>query len=248
MNFEKDKIVEKDRYNLRAKNNFNVSQKFTIKNIPVFLRKPYEVYIGFINENIKNNYKVLELAAGMGEHTDFLVKTGANITACDISNESLNILKKNYEDKIKVIEADMENLPFKNDSFDIVCCAGSMSYADQKIVCDEIFRVLKKNGKFICVDSLNYNIIYRVNRYIHYLRGERSKSTIRRIPGKYFFKTFKENFFFEKIEYFGQITWLAPILKRLIGVRLFTNLSDWFDKNSNLKYLSFKFVLVAKKL
>ena len=34
----------------------------------------------------------------------------------------------------------------------------------------EIHRVLKKNGIFICVDSLNNNLIYRVNRWFHYIK------------------------------------------------------------------------------
>jgi hypothetical protein len=36
---------------------------------------------------------------------------------------------------------------------------------------------LKNKGAFIAIDSLNNNPIYRLNRYLHYLKGERSLST-----------------------------------------------------------------------
>ena len=73
---------------------------------------------------------------------------------------------------IKLKKGDMENLPFKNESFDIVICSGSLSYGDHKIVRNEIFRVL--NSFFICIDSLDHNLIYKINRFIHFLRGKRT--------------------------------------------------------------------------
>ena len=37
----------------------------------------------------------------------------------------------------------MEKLSFKNESFDIICCADSLSYGDNNKVMNEIYRVLK---------------------------------------------------------------------------------------------------------
>ena len=70
----------------------------------------------------------------------------------------------------------MELLPFDNEIFDIVACAGGLSYGDNKLVLNEIYRVLKPKGMFICIDSLNENPIYKFNRYLHYLRGNRTKA------------------------------------------------------------------------
>ena len=47
---------------------------------------------------------------------------------------------------------------------------------------NEIYRVLKPGGFVIIVDSLNNNPIYKFNRYLHYLRDNRSKDTLQRIP------------------------------------------------------------------
>jgi ubiquinone/menaquinone biosynthesis C-methylase UbiE len=53
----------------------------------------------------------------------------------------------------------MEKLPFANQSFDIIVSAGSLSYGDNDIVMNEIYRVLKLQGVFIAIDSLNNNNI-----------------------------------------------------------------------------------------
>ena len=55
----------------------------------------------------------------------------------------------------------MEKLPFRDNSFDAICSAGSLSYGDNLIVMNEIYRLLKTGGSFIAVDSLNNNPIFR---------------------------------------------------------------------------------------
>ena len=40
----------------------------------------------------------------------------------------------------------MEKLPFKNESFDVICSAGSLSYGDNNKVMSEIYRILKLGG------------------------------------------------------------------------------------------------------
>jgi ubiquinone/menaquinone biosynthesis C-methylase UbiE len=126
---------------------------------------------------------VLEIGAGMGENTKFLLATEAKVCATDISEHSLSVIEKRFNnDKLTTKVADMEKLPFAGQSFDIIVSAGSLSYGDNDKVLDEIYRVLKNKGAFIAIDSLNNNPIYRLNRYLHYLKGERSLSTIARMP------------------------------------------------------------------
>lgn len=50
------------------------------------------------------------------------------------------------------------------------------------LVDNEIRRILRSNGMFICLDSLNQNLVYRANCWLHYIRGNRSKSTLKRMP------------------------------------------------------------------
>jgi ubiquinone/menaquinone biosynthesis C-methylase UbiE len=112
---------------------------------------------------------VLEIGAGMGENTKFLLATEAKVCATDISEYSLSVIEKRFNnDKLTTKVADMEKLPFAGQSFDIIVSAGSLSYGDNDKVLDEIYRVLKNKGVFIAIDSLNNNPIYRLNRCLHY--------------------------------------------------------------------------------
>ena len=47
----------------------------------------------------------------------------------------------------------------------------ALSYGDNDLVLKNVYQKLKPGGYFVCVDSLDNNIIYRINRYLHYLRG-----------------------------------------------------------------------------
>jgi ubiquinone/menaquinone biosynthesis C-methylase UbiE len=248
---QKDKTIEKNRYDLRAINHIesNSSDKQkTVLDIPITLRKPYIIYEEYLKSILNKKVKVLEIGSGTGEHTYLLVKSGAEVIASDISSNSLKILKNRYKDfenfKIKV--ADMESLPFESNSFDIVCSAGSLSYGDHILVRNEINRVLKPDGHFVCVDSLNHNPIYIFNRFINYIRKDRSKSVIERIPSFKLIKSYEQIFLIKKISFFGSLTWLSPLISFIFGDNKAANLLDWFDKIIKVRKSAFKFVLLAK--
>lgn len=124
----------------------------------------------------------MEIGGGIGENTEFLLECGFNVCATDISSISVEVMKKRFSKygNFSSEVADMEKLPFNNESFDVVCSAGSLSYGDNDVVMNEIHRVIKPGGLFICVDSLNENPIYIVNRWLGYVRGKRTLSTITR--------------------------------------------------------------------
>ena len=141
----------------------------------------------------------------------------------------------------------MESLPFKDNSFDVICSAGSLSYGDNSIVMNEIYRVLVKGGIFIAIDSLNNNPIYKLNRYIHFLLGNRSKSTLQRMPTIKLLEKYTAKFDNVEVEYFGSLTWLFPILKKFLNDDLIKDISSTFDKKINIKKSAFKFTIKAIK-
>jgi ubiquinone/menaquinone biosynthesis C-methylase UbiE len=142
--------------------------------------------------------------------------------------------------------ADMESLPFPSGTFDVVTCAGSLSYGDPKLVDAEILRVLRPGGSFVCVDSLNHNPVYRLNRWLNYKRGQRSLSTLMWMPDSRRIDAIGRHFTTVKVSYFGSITWAMPLLRRVLGVGRATGLSETFDKLINVRRSAFKFVLVAE--
>lgn len=100
--------------------------------------------------------KVLDAGAGTGRLSVRLQNAGAQVTALDISPEMLAILKKKRH-IVETVEGDMEDMPFKDGTFDMVF--SSLAIVHLKKIdkfLDECYRVLKDNGKLILI-----NIHYR---------------------------------------------------------------------------------------
>ena len=253
---EIDKAKEHSRYERSAKtlltriNSENINRKtFGAEAIPIWLREPYTFYERMLEYNTDANSNALELGSGTGMHTGCVLEQVCKVTATDISKSSLEVLEYQLRDfeNLKTLVCDMENLPFSENSFDLIFCSGSLSYGEPKTVMKEIKRVLKKNGKFICVDSLNHNWIYRFNRWKHFLRGHRTISTLRRIPRQETLDMYRDEFSQVKINYFGAIAWLTPLLRLVVGGYRASKVVSKFDNLINVKRSAFKFVMVAKK-
>jgi hypothetical protein len=99
----------------------------------------------------------------------------------------------------------------------------------------------------IAVDSLNGNPIYRLNRYMHYLKGNRSKSTLIRMPTISLIDKYTEKFGYAEVKFFGAITWIFPLLSKILSEQAVTKLSNWIDAKFNIKGSAFKFVIMLVK-
>ena len=249
-----DKMLEKERFDARAlsiiENDILVSPELGSAQVPLVFRAPYKFYEEKIKELIHPSYNVLEIGSGTGLHTFSLIKTGAQVTATDITSNPLKVLEKNYlkfsKAGLQTVVADMEQLPFENESFDVVTSAGSLSYGAANKVDNEIRRVIKPKGYFICVDSLNNNPVYRLNRFIHYLKKERSKMTLLNMPTIQRINALKRMYNKVNVKYFGSISFLTPLMKIFIGDKMTCRISDLVDTQFNIKYSAFKFVLIGK--
>jgi ubiquinone/menaquinone biosynthesis C-methylase UbiE len=208
---------------------------------------PYKYYFELFKKLKKN--KLLEVGAGTGENTLQLIKMKFNVCATDISPRSVEAMNikyskyKNFSSKV----ADMEKIPFKNESFDIICSAGSLSYGDNNRVINEIYRVLKWEGFVVIVDSLNDNPIYRFNRYINYIKGRRSANTLKRMPNVSLINKYIKKFGCGNVKFFGSISWAFPLLKIVLSEKLLTKFSNWVDQKLKVSKSSFKFVLILSK-
>jgi len=252
-----DKQVERDRYDAQAKEllsglgDTQMTDTFGSHGIPPSLRSPYIFYEQRIREMIRPQDRVLELAAGAGMHTSALLQTGAHVTATDISPHSLKLLEQRIHGargSLTTHVADMEKLPFSDGAFDVVACAGGLSYGDPSLVDDEIRRVLRQDGALICVDSLNHNPIYRLNRWVHYRRGERTRSTLQRMPDLARISALGSGFADVNVRYFGAFSYAMPAIASLFGEAKAQVVSDRLDELIGAKRSAFKFVLVAQGL
>lgn len=264
-----DKSVERQRYDERARRALAASaathasdasglppgdsrpaaERFGSAAIAPILRAPYLAYEEALRRVIAPSDRVLELGAGTGLHTQALLRTGAHVTATDISPNALALLARDLGpgagDRLETRVADMERLPFENESFDVVVCAGSLSYGDPETVDAEVSRVLRPGGSFVCVDSLNHNPVYRFNRWVHFLRGHRSRSTLRRMPDMRRIASIGSHFERVQVRYFGGLTWVMSLVARAAGDQRAAALSDALDRRLRVTRSAFKFVLVA---
>jgi ubiquinone/menaquinone biosynthesis C-methylase UbiE len=250
---DQDKCKERERYDERAitLSESEEEKPVGVESVAVSLRAPYLCYAEKLKKNITPQSKVLEIGAGTGEFTGILVQlaTKGSVVATDISSSSLNLLCSRYNEisNLFIKVADMESLPFEDEFFDIVCCAGGLSYGDNIMVMNEIFRVIKSGGGFICVDSLNHNPIYRFNRWVHYKSGNRTLSTLNRMPTFSLINSYKIKFGSVESYYFGAISWAVPLLSKVLSASLTTSFCNSFDRLIAVKSSAFKFVMFAIK-
>jgi ubiquinone/menaquinone biosynthesis C-methylase UbiE len=251
----RDKQIEQKRYDARARVQLS-SGADTLE--PLGLgsgairqshRTPYIVYEAIVRDVVSARHRVLELAAGCGMHTQVLVSTGAHVVATDISQDSLKLLERNVQaqrGRLMLKVADMEELPFPDCSFDVVTCAGGLSYGEPGLVNSEINRVLRPGGALICVDSLDNNPIYRLNRWFQYALGTRTKSTLLRMPNLLRINELSYGYSFVKVRYFGAFSFAAPIIAKLSDEKRAQEIVDRLDRLVNTERSAFKFVLLAK--
>lgn len=246
---DSDKNIEKQRYDLYAES-IIFTEHAGAQGIDEAIRSPYIFYHDLLRAHISSDMQVLEMGSGAGMHTNSLALSGASVVALDISEHSLRLLKSVFHSSngnIEVVVGDIECLPIQKNSVDVVCGAGMLSYGDGGAVMSEIHRVLKPGGLFICVDSLNDNFIYRFNRWLHYVRGNRTRSTLLRMPSIQALKEYELLFDDVSIFFFGGLAFLTPLLSPIIGRTRMAAFSDWFDIKFKIKRLAFKFVMISKK-
>ena len=244
-----DKDIEKIRYDKRAELLLNTDRIRHLEKSKKYLNTPYEHYFKVLKEQESCQSKLLEIGAGMGENTEPLVDMTYEVCATDISPKSVKLMNNVFYEcaNFSAEVADMEKLPFDDESFNVVCSAGSLSYGDNAVVMNEIYRVLKPEGVMIVVDSLNNNPIYRFNRYIHYLKGNRSKSTLVRMPTINLIDKYTKKFGYSEVRYFGAVTWIFPLLSKVLTEKVMTEFFNWIDVVFNIKRSAFKFVMMAVK-
>lgn len=137
----------------------NVSARIKLHNLYSHNKEGWFPWI-YKQCHIKSDMKILELGCGNGSlWTDNTTKipAGADITITDISIGMLRDAKrnlKNFASSLHFAKIDANNIPFDNNSFDLVIANHMLFYlnlnAKKKNALSEIYRILKPGGKLIC--------------------------------------------------------------------------------------------------
>ena len=120
-------------------------------------REQYKNWAKIVAENVNVDARILEVAPGPEYLSIELAKQGNyNVTGLDISKTFVDIAKTNaLEARVKIDfkEGDASNMPFGNESFDfIVCTAAFKNFTKPIKALNEMYRVLKPNGKALIID------------------------------------------------------------------------------------------------
>ena len=106
-------------------------------------------------------YRVLDMAGGTGDIAERIVNASvgyAEVTVSDINSEMLRVgaeRAKNWRigGQVNFVEANAEELPFEDESFDAYTIAfGIRNVPRIQVALCEAFRVLKRGGRFLCLE------------------------------------------------------------------------------------------------
>jgi len=106
--------------------------------------------------------KVADIATGTGDLAIAMAKRNIpEITGIDISNGMLDVGRKkikaqSLDDKIEMVQADSEDLPYEDNTFGAITVAfGVRNFENLDKGLSEIRRVLKPNGLFVILETSN---------------------------------------------------------------------------------------------
>ena len=98
--------------------------------------------------------KMLEIGVGAGSDFENWCRHAAHATGVDLTERAIRLTGERLQligvppDRYTLMQADGENLPFEDDSFDLVYSWGVLLCApDMKRAYEEVFRVLKPGGE-----------------------------------------------------------------------------------------------------
>lgn len=118
---------------------------------------------GFSHISIKDNYDVLDIGCGGGKNIKTWLELcpKGKITGIDYSIESVKKSKEVnkssiLEGRCNIIESNVANMPFSEESFDIVSAFETIYFwPDIQNTFSSVYKILKPNGKFMIINEVS---------------------------------------------------------------------------------------------
>ncbi|MCX6267070.1 MAG: class I SAM-dependent methyltransferase [Bacteroidetes bacterium] len=110
---------------------------------------------------LKEGMRILDVSSGRGTQAIYYAETfGVDVTGIDISDKMVETATKKttergLSEKVRFIKGDSQDLPFKDNTFDVVIneCAVGIPDDSQKVL-NEMLRVVKQNGAVAIHESV----------------------------------------------------------------------------------------------
>lgn len=157
----------------------------------------YFTTMNYIRRFANDGVKILEIGAGTGRYSIALAKEGYEVTAFELVEHNLDILKNNCKElkNIQSFQGDALNLErFSDNEFDITLVFGPLYHLyDEKDVhkaIDEAIRVTKENGVILIAFLSVYSILFN-----NYFNGNLIEGLDENFDNDYKIKHFEEQLF-----------------------------------------------------
>ncbi|MGB6118379.1 MAG: bifunctional demethylmenaquinone methyltransferase/2-methoxy-6-polyprenyl-1,4-benzoquinol methylase UbiE [Mesorhizobium sp.] len=120
-----------------------------------------EGMVAWLNPPKRGDWRSLDVAGGTGDIAFRIVEASArnaNVTVLDINGSMLQVGRERAEklglaDNVDFVEANAEELPFADNSFDAYTIAfGIRNVPRIDVALRQAFRVLKPGGRFLCLE------------------------------------------------------------------------------------------------
>ena len=120
----------------------------------------------FKSVNLKSVHNYLDIGSGVGLALQYCYERGLNCYGFDISERAIRLSRTVIHPDIKMVVADGERLPFKDESFELVSCLGTLEHFLHPIQgLKEIVRVTKKGGQVLIVVPNSYWLLNKLSLY-----------------------------------------------------------------------------------
>jgi ubiquinone/menaquinone biosynthesis C-methylase UbiE len=127
--------------------------------------KPFSLFVDF---DALRGKDVLDVGAGSGIATQMLAEAGANVTAVDLTDWAVETTQRRlaaFELEGDVRQADAEQLPFEDASFDLVFSWGVIHHSsDMDRALAELVRVTRPGGQLVLMVYNRRSLFFAVYR------------------------------------------------------------------------------------
>lgn len=106
--------------------------------------------LGELKNNLAGKY-VLEAGCGAGRFTEILLQKGAMLVSSDMSSAvEVNIENFPLSENHTVIQADINDMPYEDETFDVVVCLGVIQHTpDPEQTIKSLYQLVKKRGSLV---------------------------------------------------------------------------------------------------
>jgi ubiquinone/menaquinone biosynthesis C-methylase UbiE len=172
--------------------------------------------------------RILEVGCGAGDNLQFFQDKWCSLTGIDSSKEKLDIARQKYGDRVELVLAQPDDIPFSDNEFDIVTLINILEISDnpRKII-EEAIRVCR-NRVFIGFIN-NYSFVgtkqglremfgFPLSREIHFFSFPEIKTMVKKCAGDIAVKWGSVIYFPNIVHYyFEKLEEIFPIRKNPVG-------------------------------